>query len=50
MAVEPASARRLQRERPVLLYDTHGDERDDLAATHPDIVARLDAFLQAPTT
>ena len=41
MAIDPAQARQLQQDRPVILYDTTVDELDNLADAHPDIVARL---------
>ncbi len=45
MAVDPEEARQLQRDRPVYLFDTANNERDNLAQKHPEIVARLDTFL-----
>ena len=45
MAVDPEEARQLQRERPLYLYDTTNNERDNLAEKHPEIIARLDTYL-----
>ncbi|NKB71688.1 MAG: sulfatase-like hydrolase/transferase [Candidatus Latescibacteria bacterium] len=46
MAVAPQQARVWQQERPLLLFDTLRNERDNLAAQLPEAVARLDAYLQ----
>jgi len=45
MAVDPEEARQLQRDRPIYLYDTTNNELKNLAQEHPEIVARLDAYL-----
>jgi arylsulfatase A-like enzyme len=45
MRVPVDEAARWQRERPPLLLDSWGDERLDVSAEHPDVMARLDAAL-----
>ena len=45
MAVDLHDARALQRDRPLYLYDTASNERDNLVGKFPDIVAQLDAHL-----
>ena len=41
MHVPTEEAARLQQEREEILYDVQGDERKNIAAQHPEIVARL---------
>jgi hypothetical protein len=38
--------RRLQRQRPPILYDVDDNERENLAADHPEIVRRLSRRLE----
>lgn len=47
MHVAADESARLQRERPQLLYYLRVNERDDVAADHPEVVARLGAALDA---
>lgn len=45
MHIPPDEARRLQRDRPQLVYDLERNERDDVSSEFPEVLHRLGAAL-----
>jgi hypothetical protein len=45
-SLNQAERRRMQRQRPPILYDLEANERDNAAPDHPEIVERLARMLE----
>lgn len=45
MHIPPDETKRLQRDRPQILYDLERNERDDVSSAFPEVLRRLSAAL-----